>query len=105
MSDRAGNLSTIANRILKIHLLPGANGSMRTHIDRVLWAYEVVPDATNDEPREDVARRIQRGEVFYTVGKDGRRAGVEVFELHHRLYLRTIGDTSEADNLLSLERY
>src|SRR5262249_3339704 len=100
MSDRAAKLVSMANRILKIRLLPGANGSMVTHIERVLWAHEFVLDATNDEPREEVAQRIQRGEVFYTVGTDGRRANVEVFVLHHRLYLRTIGDTSQADNLL-----
>lgn len=105
MSDRAAKLGTMANRILKIHLLPGTDGSKLTHIDRVMWANEFVLDATNDDPREEVVRRIQLGEVFYAVGTDGRRAGVEVFPLHHRLYLRTTGDTSEADNLLSLERY
>lgn len=95
----------MAKRILKVHLLPDANGSMRTHIERVLWAEDVVLDATNDELREVVATRIRNGQEFYTVGQDGCRADVETFELHGRLYLKTVGDSSKPDNLLSLPRY
>ncbi len=76
----------MANCILKVHLWSGADGSIRTHIERVLWAYEFTIDTTNDEAREDVARRIVNGQVFYSVGKDGRRADVETFELHGKLY-------------------
>ena len=63
----------MANRILEIHLAPGADGSKWTHIERVRWAYEFVLDAVNNDPREVVAQRIRAGQDLDTCAAPRRR--------------------------------
>lgn len=84
----------MAKQIVKVEL--SKNGTTHEHIEWVTW----VEGGTKErEARSKVAARIQAGEAFYYTKAGNQKAEVEHYG---KDFIRTKGDKSLKDNLLSL---
>lgn len=84
----------MAKQIVKVELSKG--GTTHEHIEWVTWAENGKKER---ELRSKVAARIQAREAFYYTNAGGSRAEVEHYG---KDFIRTKGDKSIKDNLLSL---
>ncbi|HEY4238349.1 MAG TPA: DUF3892 domain-containing protein [Kofleriaceae bacterium] len=83
----------MAKHIVKVELSKG--GSTVEHIE---WVTSVESGTKEREARSEIARRIRNGVEYYTTG-GGTRAEVEAYG---KDFIRTKGDGTTKDNLLSL---
>jgi hypothetical protein len=84
----------MAKQIIKVELSKG--GTTHEHIEWVTW---VEGGTKQREARAEVARRIRNGESFYYTKAGNAKAEVETYGA---TFIRTKGDNSLRDNLLSL---
>lgn len=90
----------MAKQIVKVELSSGAS----RHHEHIEWVWYADSSALGRTPekRETVANNIRRGESYYYTRGGGQRAEVEAYERNGVWFIRTKGDSTTADNLLSL---
>jgi hypothetical protein len=90
----------MAKQIVRVEL----SDSSKRHHEYIAWVTwkDDAGGALVREPRQDVARRIENGERHYYTKGGGYVADVESYRRDGVLFIRTKGDKSKEDNLLSL---
>jgi len=87
-------------QIVKVELSSGA-ARHHEHIEWV-WYADSTPLGRTPEKRETVAANINRGDSYYYTKGGGQTAQVEAYQRNGTWFIRTKGDSTTADNLLSL---
>lgn len=90
----------MAKQIIEVEL-SGGKGRHHEHIEWVTWKDDA-GGPSRREPRETVARRVANGERHYYAKGGGFTAEVEAYSKNNTWFIRTKGDQSKEDNLLSL---
>lgn len=93
----------MGKQIVAVHVEPTSLPVNWTHIASLKWRDE--KGRPGEETREAIFHAIKAGESYYSVGTDTRRAEVEAYSVNGHPFIRTKGDISKPDNLLSLPRY